>query len=189
MPNQIVISTLGGPEVLKYQEYSLPKNIKNNEVRIKQTAIGLNYIDTYHRSGIYPLPAELPFCLGMEAAGEVIEIGEDVIHEAISRFYDRAFADLFIGFMFVKFDKQQLIQSQTAFASAMLGGPKLYKGKSLKKAHQKLPLKNPHFDRRQVLMREVLEELELDQKLIDQWMALEESLRPLIISDKGPCSS
>ena len=80
MPNQIVISTLGGPEVLKYQEYSLPKNIKNNEVRIKQTAIGLNYIDTYHRSGIYPLPAELPFCLGMEAAGEVIAIGEDVIN-------------------------------------------------------------------------------------------------------------
>ena len=80
MPNQIVISTLGGPEVLKYQEYSLPKNIKNNEVRIKQTAIGLNYIDTYHRSGIYPLPSELPFCLGMEAAGEVIAIGEDVIN-------------------------------------------------------------------------------------------------------------
>ena len=80
MPNQIVISTLGGPEVLKYQEYSLPKNIKKNEVRIKQTAIGLNYIDTYHRSGIYPLPSELPFCLGMEAAGEVIGIGEDVIN-------------------------------------------------------------------------------------------------------------
>ena len=80
MPNQIVITALGGPEVLKYQEYSLPKNIKNNEVRIKHTAIGLNYIDTYHRSGIYPLPSELPFCLGMEAAGEVIAIGENVIH-------------------------------------------------------------------------------------------------------------
>jgi len=78
MPKQIIISKLGGPEVLKYQEYNLPKIIKNKEVRIKHTAIGLNYIDTYHRSGIYPLPSELPFCLGMEAAGVIIEIGNEV---------------------------------------------------------------------------------------------------------------
>ena len=78
MPKQIVISKLGGPEVLKYQEYNLPTSIKINEVRIKHTAIGLNYIDTYHRSGIYPLPSELPVCLGMEAAGEIIEVGADV---------------------------------------------------------------------------------------------------------------
>ena len=57
MPKQIVISKLGGPEVLNYQEYSLPKNIKDKEVRIRHTAIGLNFIDTYHRSGIYPLPS------------------------------------------------------------------------------------------------------------------------------------
>ncbi|MDC0058023.1 quinone oxidoreductase [Pelagibacteraceae bacterium] len=78
MPKRIIISKLGGPEVLEYQEYSLPKIIKNNEVRIKHTAIGLNYIDTYHRSGIYPLPSELPLCLGMEAAGEVIGVGVNV---------------------------------------------------------------------------------------------------------------
>ena len=78
MPKQIVISKLGGPEVLNYQEYSLPKIIKDKEVRIRHTAIGLNYIDTYHRSGIYPLPSELPVCLGMEAAGEIIEIGNEV---------------------------------------------------------------------------------------------------------------
>ena len=54
MPKQIVISKLGGPEVLEYQNYELPYQIKDNEVRIKHTAIGLNYIDTYHRSGVYP---------------------------------------------------------------------------------------------------------------------------------------
>jgi NADPH:quinone reductase len=80
MPKQIVISELGGPEVLKYQNYDLPSNIKNNEVRIKHTAIGLNYIDTYHRSGIYPLPSALPVCPGLEAVGEVIEIGDNVNH-------------------------------------------------------------------------------------------------------------
>ena len=78
MPKQIVISELGGPEVLKYQNYDLPKDIKNNEVRIKHTAIGLNYIDTYHRSGIYSLPKELPVCPGLEAAGEIIDIGDNV---------------------------------------------------------------------------------------------------------------
>ena len=78
MPKQIVISKLGGPEVLKYQNYDLPNNIKDNQVRIKHTSIGLNYIDTYHRSGIYPLPSNLPVCPGMEAAGEVIEIGNNV---------------------------------------------------------------------------------------------------------------
>ena len=78
MPKRIVISKLGGPDVLKYEEYSLPKIIKDKEVRIRHTAIGLNYIDTYHRSGIYPLPSQLPVCLGMEATGEIIQIGNKV---------------------------------------------------------------------------------------------------------------
>jgi len=78
MPKQIVISKLGGPEVLKYQNYELPSIIKDNEVRIKHTAIGINYIDTYHRSGIYPLPSELPVCPGMEASGHIVDIGANV---------------------------------------------------------------------------------------------------------------
>jgi len=80
MPNQIVISKLGGPEVLRYQNYELSEDIKNNDVRIKHTAIGLNYIDTYHRSGIYPLPSELPICPGLEAVGKVVNIGSNVSH-------------------------------------------------------------------------------------------------------------
>ncbi len=78
MPNRIVVSQLGGPEVLKYQSYNISDNVPDNQVRIKQTSIGLNYIDTYHRSGIYPLAVDLPFCLGLEAAGEIIEIGNSV---------------------------------------------------------------------------------------------------------------
>ena len=80
MPKHVIISKLGGPKVLKYQEYSLPDEIKVNEVRIKQSSIGLNYIDTYNRSGIYPLPSDLPICPGMEAAGEVIGIGSEVVN-------------------------------------------------------------------------------------------------------------
>ena len=80
MPKQVIISKLGGPDVLKYQDYNLPNIIKANDVRIKHSSIGLNYIDTYHRSGIYPLPSDLPVCPGMEAAGEVIDVGSEVVN-------------------------------------------------------------------------------------------------------------
>ena len=79
MPKKIIISQIGGPEVLKYVDYDLPNKLHDDNVRIKQTSIGLNYIDTYHRSGIYPLPTELPVCPGIEASGEIIEIGSNII--------------------------------------------------------------------------------------------------------------
>ncbi len=78
MPKRIVVSKLGGPEVLKYENYVMPNELPRTMVRIRQTSIGLNYIDTYHRTGIYPVPLQLPFCLGLEAAGNVIEVGSEV---------------------------------------------------------------------------------------------------------------
>lgn len=65
----------GGPEVMKLVEADLAKP-GPGQVRVRQTAVGLNYIDTYHRSGLYPLP--LPSGLGLEAAGVVEEVGEGV---------------------------------------------------------------------------------------------------------------
>ena len=78
MPKRIVVTKIGGPEVLKYEEYKIPVKLPKSMVRIKQTSIGINFIDTYHRTGIYPLPLEFPFCPGLEAAGDVIEVGDDV---------------------------------------------------------------------------------------------------------------
>ena len=71
----IKIQKTGGPEVLELQETTLRK-LEKDEVLIEHVAIGLNYIDTYHRSGLYPLvmPAEL----GMEASGVIKEIGPEV---------------------------------------------------------------------------------------------------------------
>jgi NADPH2:quinone reductase len=75
MPQAIRIHKTGGRSVLRYEE--VPKaNPKAGEVRIKQTAIGLNFIDTYHRSGLYPL--DLPITLGTEAAGVVEAVGRGV---------------------------------------------------------------------------------------------------------------
>ena len=48
MPYRIVIDKIGGPEVLKYEEYSLDNKIEDKHVRIKNHAIGVNFIDTYH---------------------------------------------------------------------------------------------------------------------------------------------
>ncbi len=73
--NAIRVHKQGGPEEMKWETVDLPK-AKEGEVLIKHTAIGLNYIDTYHRSGLYPMP--VPFTLGLEGAGIVEEIGENV---------------------------------------------------------------------------------------------------------------
>ena len=71
----IRISETGGPGVMKLIDIDLGKPGRG-EVRVRQTAIGLNYIDTYHRSGLYPVP--LPCGIGLEAAGVVEELGEGV---------------------------------------------------------------------------------------------------------------
>ena len=71
----VVIEENGGPEKMLWKNISL-KEPKINEVTIKHTHVGLNYIDTYHRSGLYPLP--LPSGLGMEASGEIIKVGQSV---------------------------------------------------------------------------------------------------------------
>ena len=75
MANAIRIHEHGGPEVLRWEEVSV-SSPGPDEVRIRQTAIGLNFIDTYHRSGLYPM--ELPSTIGMEGAGVVEEVGENV---------------------------------------------------------------------------------------------------------------
>ena len=71
----VQISKTGGPEVLEIKEITLEKP-DVDEVTIEHVAIGLNYIDTYHRSGLYPL--KLPSRIGVEGAGIIKEIGSDV---------------------------------------------------------------------------------------------------------------
>ena len=67
----------GGPEVLEYQDVDLPPP-SPGQARVRHTAIGVNFIDTYYRSGLYPLP--LPSGLGSEAAGVVEALGDGVSH-------------------------------------------------------------------------------------------------------------
>lgn len=71
----IRIHRFGGPEVLQWEAVDLPEPAAG-EVTIRQTAVGLNFIDTYHRSGLYPLT--LPAGIGTEAAGVVVALGAGV---------------------------------------------------------------------------------------------------------------
>jgi len=71
----IVVDQTGGPEVMRLKDVNLAAP-GPGEVRLRHTAIGLNYIDTYHRNGLYPVP--LPSGIGLEAAGVVDAVGAGV---------------------------------------------------------------------------------------------------------------
>lgn len=81
MPHAIVLSETGGPENLRWQEVTVGQP-GPGQVRLRHTAIGLNFIDVYHRTGLYPLPA-LPAVIGLEAAGVVEAVGPGVNDLAI----------------------------------------------------------------------------------------------------------
>jgi len=76
MPHAIVVDKTGGPDVLQWKEVPAAAP-QPGEARVRHTAIGLNFIDVYFRTGLYAA-AQLPFTPGNEAAGEVIAVGEGV---------------------------------------------------------------------------------------------------------------
>ena len=76
MSKAIRVHRNGGPEVLKWEDHD-PGEPGPGEVRVRHEAVGLNFIDVYHRTGLYPLPA-LPAIPGMEGAGVVEAIGDGV---------------------------------------------------------------------------------------------------------------
>jgi len=71
------VHKVGGPEVLTYEEITVPAP-GPGQIRVKQHAVGVNFVDAYFRMGLYPAPGGLPFIAGNEAAGEVVEVGPGV---------------------------------------------------------------------------------------------------------------
>jgi len=76
MSNAICFYETGGPDVLKWEAVDLPPP-QADEVRVHHRAVGLNFIDIYHRTGLYPI-GDLPAVLGLEAAGVVDAVGDGV---------------------------------------------------------------------------------------------------------------
>jgi NADPH:quinone reductase len=77
MVHAVRLHAAGGPEQLVWEETEVGAPAPG-EVRIRQRAVGLNYIDVYHRSGLYPLAA-FPAIIGMEGAGDVVALGDGVV--------------------------------------------------------------------------------------------------------------
>lgn len=73
--NSVVVHRTGGPEVLQFEQVA-PVELGTGQLRVSLVAAGVNYIDTYHRGGIYPV--EIPFVPGLEGAGIVEEVGAGV---------------------------------------------------------------------------------------------------------------
>ena len=80
MARMAQITEQGGPEVIHWVDADVPPPAPG-EVTLRHTTVGLNFIDTYHRSGVYPIP--LPSGLGIEAAGVVEAVGEGVTEHAV----------------------------------------------------------------------------------------------------------
>ena len=105
MPKSIIIKKNGGPEVLELQDVNVGSP-GPNEIKITNHAIGLNYIDTYHRSGLYPLT--LPSGIGLEAAGKIDEVGSEVTE--FSKGDNIAYASMPIG----SYSQQRIIPAKIA---------------------------------------------------------------------------
>ncbi len=115
-------------------------------------------------------------------------IGEETIKSAITEFYKRAFEDMIIGHFFFEKDRMALTAKQIDFAVSMLGGPKRYKGRPLELVHNEFSIRKAHFDRRQVILREVLAEKHLEKHQIEEWIVMEENLRRLIVTVMDACN-
>ncbi|MBO0757124.1 MAG: quinone oxidoreductase [Bradyrhizobiaceae bacterium] len=77
MVTAVRVHRAGGPEVLTFEEIEVPAP-GPGQIRIKQKACGINYIDTYFRQGMYPSPVGMPFVAGNEGAGDVVAVGSGV---------------------------------------------------------------------------------------------------------------
>src|SRR5262245_27007813 len=82
MVSAVRVHKHGGPEVLTYEEVDVPPP-GPGQVRVKQRAAGINFIDTYFRMGMYPSPVGLPFVAGNEGAGDVVAVGPGVTDIAV----------------------------------------------------------------------------------------------------------
>ena len=84
MAMRIICPRTGGPDVMECEDIE-PGAPGPGEIRVRHSAIGLNYIDTYFRTGLYPSPVGLPLPLGLEAAGTVTAIGDGVTDLAVGQ--------------------------------------------------------------------------------------------------------
>lgn len=110
------------------------------------------------------------------------ELGSQTIREVITKFYSMALTDVLIGHFFFNKDLETLIERQFEFTSRMLGDEKMvYHGKPVPEAHRPFFIGEPHYKRRQVLLRQAMTESGVESSTQEQWIAREDILKPMVI--------
>lgn len=115
---------------------------------------------------------------------DVIEAvgGPEAMKELMTVFYDRLFDDIMIGYFFAKSDKEQLINAQIAYVHAHLGTREgTYEGPSIRRSHEDLAIGAGHFDRRQRILEDVLEEFKVPDHVREAWLNLDLAMRPMVL--------
>lgn len=113
--------------------------------------------------------------------------GEAALRALLTDFYDRLFEDILVGFFFAPHSKSDLIEHQYNYVCAHLGarGHHVYSGRNMRLAHQHLPILGAHFDRRHVILSQVLEAHDVPEHVRQAWLGLDASLRAFIVRTGG----
>ena len=111
------------------------------------------------------------------------ELGVGQLEPMIREFYDTLFDDVLVGFLFTPHDKESLVASQMRWLRAHLGDRSgSWDGGSIRALHEHLPILAGHFDRRHYVLRQLLQRWDVPAHVQDEWLRLDESLRPLVIN-------
>ena len=112
--------------------------------------------------------------------------GEEGLSAIMEDFVARVFSDVMIGFFFRNASQERITKMETLFAARMLGGKEVkYTGKSIRDAHAAHPIMGGQFMRRQVILRQTLEDHQVPTEIINRWLQHNESLRGQVTGDRG----
>ena len=101
----------------------------------------------------------------------------------LDEFYTRLLSDILVGYIFKPFDRQKLITDQAEFVNRSLGGPhRDYEPRNLKQIHQPLKITSGHFDRRHQILKDVLDQFEVENDIKKMWLDLDLKFKAVIIS-------
>jgi hemoglobin len=116
--------------------------------------------------------------------------GETFVRTVVTRFIERVTSDLMIGFFFAGVDRERLTTLEFQIARQHLGGEGGYEGRPLRMAHGKHRIFGGHFNRRLVILGEVLSEFEIPLDIRESWLDHDRALRPLVeATGESECKS
>jgi hemoglobin len=113
-------------------------------------------------------------------------IGPDTLRAVLTDFYDRVFADIMIGYMFARADKQRLIDKEWELTARFLGGEPRYSGKPMREAHAPHKIFEGQFDRRLQILKNTLRDHAVDREVADAWIDHQLALRDQVVA--GDCA-